>query len=259
MNCKSCGYKLKESDKFCSNCGAKIVDGRLSIKGTWNEFIGPFFNWENNFWRTFFGLFKNPKDVLEAYISGGRKKYFQPFAYLILYTTIAIIFYKMFPPEIPDSFYDSFAQGNKISANGINLSLDMRNFLETMYNYYNFFMLTMLPFYALITFLIFFKRGHNFSEHLVFSTYIQANLGYISLPFQLILCNLLGLNYIHYTYWIMLFFFIYNMYIFKQLYSLNIKQTAIASLKYLGLGFLIYIVFSLVFAVLAIIYLLAFK
>ncbi len=94
MNCKTCNNPYENTAHYCSNCGAKIVDDRLSLKGTWEEFVGPFFSWDNNFWRTFFGLFKNPKDVLEAYISGARKKYFQPFSYIILYATIAVFFYK---------------------------------------------------------------------------------------------------------------------------------------------------------------------
>ncbi|MFV0539953.1 MAG: DUF3667 domain-containing protein [Aestuariibaculum sp.] len=259
MLCKSCSNPITDNDKFCPNCGGKTVNGRLSIKGTWNEFIGPFFNWENNFWRTFFSLFKNPKDVLEAYISGARKKYFQPFTYLILYTTIAVIFYKIFPLEISVDFSDFVADGNKINANGSTLSFDINGFVKIMYSYYNFFMLALLPFYAIITYLVFIKREHNFSEHLVFNTYIQANLGYISLLLQLILCNLIGLDFAYYTYCIMLFFFIYNMCIFKSLYSLNTKQTLINSLKYLSLGFLVYIVGSLILGVIVVAYMLFFK
>ncbi|NJM79441.1 MAG: DUF3667 domain-containing protein [Flavobacterium sp.] len=73
---------LSSNSNFCSNCGSKIVDDRLSLKGTWEEFIGPFFSWDNNFWRTFFDLFSKPKDVLEAYISGARKNIFNPFRIL---------------------------------------------------------------------------------------------------------------------------------------------------------------------------------
>ena len=42
MNCKTCDNLLEDQDKFCSNCGAKIVHDRLSFKGTMEEFVGPF-------------------------------------------------------------------------------------------------------------------------------------------------------------------------------------------------------------------------
>ena len=192
MNCKSCHSEINENSSFCSSCGSKIVHDRISLKGTWEEFIGPFFSWDNNFWRTFLGLFTNPKDVLEAYINGARKKYFNPFSYLILFATIAVLFYKLFPMPDIESITKGFPSGNQDqTANPI----DMKSFFDGMMNYYNFVFILMIPFMAVTTYFTFFKKRNNFPEHLVFNAYIQTNLGYISIFLQVLFLNIIGLSF----------------------------------------------------------------
>jgi hypothetical protein len=240
-NCKSCNHFIAENDLFCVNYGAKIVNDRLSLKGTWEEFVGPFFIWDNNFWRTFFGLFKNPKDVLEAYISGARKKYFQPFSYLILFTTIAIFFYKIFPIEISNQINELFANGNNItSSNGKRETFDLKSSTDFSINYFNFLMILSMPYFALISFLLFKKRNHNFSEHLVFNSYLLTNTGYLGLIFQLIIIRFLNLNFLYFFAFYYFLMFIYIIYAFKDLYSLNYKQSLFAFIKYIFLFLFLY-------------------
>jgi Protein of unknown function (DUF3667)/zinc-ribbon domain len=254
MNCKTCNFQLDDNAKFCSNCGAKIVDDRLSLKGTWEEFIGPFFSWDNNFWRTFFGLFKNPKDVLEAYISGARKKYFHPFSYIILYATIAVFFYKVFPMEIIIDYSESFTKGYNSTSPSSNVpKIDMKGYTETLMSYYNFFVLLLIPIFALTSYIIFIKKGHNFFEHLVFNSYLQSNLGFISLVLQVILVNVLHISFTTYSSIYLLLFIIFTLYAFKKLYNQNFKQSVASGIKYLLLFFGLYIgliiAFSLLFGI----------
>ncbi len=252
MNCKTCHHSIEKTTKFCSNCGAKIVEGRLSLKGTWEEFVGPFFSWDNNFWRTFFGLFKNPKDVLEAYISGARKKYFHPFSYIILYATIAVFFYKFFPLDFSQEFNEGFTKGFNSSGTTSKVpKIDMKSYMEIFMSYYNFFVLAFLPIYALTSYIIYSKKGHNFFEHLVFNSYLQTNLGFCSLLLQLILVNAIGMPFMTYSYFFYIIFIIYTIYGFKKLYGQNIKQSLISAIKYILLFIILYmaviIVFSIIF------------
>jgi hypothetical protein len=249
MNCKTCNFQLDDNAKFCSNCGAKIVDDRLSLKGTWEEFIGPFFSWDNNFWRTFFGLFKNPKDVLEAYISGARKKYFQPFSYIILYATIAVFFYKFFPMEIIMDYSEGFTKDYNSTNPSSNVpKIDMKSYMETLMSYYNFFVLLLIPIYALTSYIIFNKRGHNFFEHLVFNSYLQTNLGFISLVLQVILVNMLGMSFGTYSMLFLFLFIFFTLYAFKELYNQNLKQSIASGIKYLLLFFGLYIAIMIGFS-----------
>lgn len=239
MNCKSCTYTISPDDNYCAHCGSKIVHNRLSLKGTWEEFVGPFLSWDNNFWRTFFGLFKNPKDVLEAYISGARKKYFQPFSYLALYATIAVIFYKIFPfVEV----YEVTANLNENISTTAEKSVGVNTqwLLTNMFNYYNFVIILSIPFYALTTFATFKKRGNNFSEHLVFNSYLQTNIGYFSILLQLLFLNTLHLTGLFFTIQIA-FSFIISIYTFKKLYELNTKQTLLSIVRFCLFGIALYL------------------
>lgn len=255
MSCKTCDNTLDSSSRFCSNCGAKIVSERLSLKGTWEEFIGPFFSWDNNFWRTFFGLFKNPKAVLEAYINGARKKYFQPFSYIILYATIAVFFYKFFPMEPIIEYSDGFSKGFE-SGGGSSAKapkIDMSKFMNTIMSYYNFIIILLLPVYALTSYIVYAKRGHNFFEHLVFNSYIQANLGFISLFLQVLLVSILGITFQVYSTLFLILFVFFTIYFLKKLYNQNIKQMLVSGIKYVflfaGLYMAVIIIFSIVFGV----------
>ncbi|TXI68613.1 MAG: DUF3667 domain-containing protein [Flavobacterium sp.] len=250
MNCKTCNNPYENTAQYCSNCGAKIVDDRLSLKGTWEEFVGPFFSWDNNFWRTFIGLFTNPKDVLEAYISGARKKYFQPFSYIILYATIAVFFYKFFPLDIISDYSEGFTKDyNSTNSTGNVPKIDMKGFMETLMSYYNFFVLLLIPIYALTSYIIFNKRGHNFFEHLVFNSYLQTNLGFISLVLQVVLVNIIGMSFGTYSILFLLLFILFTLYAFKKLYEQNIKQSLISGVKYLLLFAALYLVIIIAFSI----------
>lgn len=254
MNCKTCDYSIDPNASYCSNCGAKIVDERLSLKGTWEEFIGPFFSWDNNFWRTFFGMFKNPKDVLEAYISGARKKYFHPFSYIILYATVAVFFYKFFPMEYIMEYSEDFSKGyNSNNVSGNVPKFDPKPMMESLMGYYNFLVLLLLPVYALTSYIIYYKKGHNFFEHLVFNSYIQTNLGFLSLVLQVVLVSILGMTFKTYTSLFMLIFVLYTIFLLKKLYNQNLKQTIFSGIKYILLFIALYggiiIVFSILFGI----------
>lgn len=261
MNCKSCSSEIKENNRFCSNCGSKIVNDRLSLKGTWEEFVGPFFSWDNNFWRTFFDLFTNPKDVLEAYISGARKKYFQPFSFIILYATIAVFFYKFFPLDIIVDYSKDFTDSLNTSNPSAKLpKFDMKNYMESIMSYYNFLVLLLIPVYALTSLIIYNKRGHNFFEHLVFNSYIQTNLGFIALVIQIILVNIIGMSFMSYSVLFMFIHVFFTTYVFKKLYDQSVKQSILSGIKYFLLFLILYVgvflISSIIFGIIMLITLL---
>jgi predicted amidophosphoribosyltransferase len=73
MNCKNCTYQLKTSNKFCPNCGAKIIHNRLTIKSLWGEISRQIFNYDNTFFKTVRHMFTQPEVVIDNFINGTRK------------------------------------------------------------------------------------------------------------------------------------------------------------------------------------------
>jgi hypothetical protein len=213
-----------------------VVHNRLSLEGTWKEFIGPFFNWDNFFWLTFRDLFIRPEQVLSAYVSGARRKYFQPFSYMIIYGTLTVLFYKIFPMDFEDMKTAS------TEASGF----DPNSFTETYTANYNLFLLLTIPVFALMGWIIFRKFKDNFAEHLVYNAYIQAQVGYIALFSQLILYNALNLDMGLFFTISSILSFVYGAYVFARLYRLTLGKTLIYTLVFIGVLLVFIVVLSII-------------
>lgn len=223
MNCKSCEATLPEDSNYCPTCSAKVVQNRLSLKGTWTEFIGPFFNWDNFFWLTFKDLFVRPEQVLRAYVMGARRKYFQPFSYMIIYGTFTVLFFKIFPLD----YEEINAKPSESEA------FDPAKFSEIYTANYNLFLLLTIPIFAWMGWLIFRKFKDNFAEHLVYNAYIQAQVGYLALGTQLILFNLLKLDSGLFFTISTILSFVYGAYVFARLYRLSFGKIFLSTLFFI--------------------------
>ena len=100
-----------------------------------------------------------------------------------------------------------------------------------------------------MNFIKYYKRGHNFFEHLVFNSYLQTNLGFISLVLQVVLVNIIGMSFGTYSILFLLLFILFTLYAFKKLYEQNIKQSLISGVKYLLLFAALYLVIIIAFSI----------
>ena len=89
MRCKNCDNSLKDTQKFCDECGAKIINNRLQPKIIAQQVNEQFISIDNKFFRTFFDLFKQPESVIVGYINGTRKKYIDVLQYFAISLTLA--------------------------------------------------------------------------------------------------------------------------------------------------------------------------
>ena len=88
--CSNCDTVHEATFKFCSNCGQKNTDGKISFSELWTEFQDAVFNIESRTWRTLKNLFVPGKLTLE-YFSGKHKKYVHPLRLLIVTSLLLII------------------------------------------------------------------------------------------------------------------------------------------------------------------------
>ena len=42
MDCKNCGSNLRDKDGFCSNCGARVIEERITLKFIFKEILENF-------------------------------------------------------------------------------------------------------------------------------------------------------------------------------------------------------------------------
>ena len=83
MQCKNCQNPFLESDDYCSNCGARIIRNRLTIRNLFEHLSETFFNYDNKLIRTFIALFTKPDDVIGGYIVGVATGYLIPILHLV--------------------------------------------------------------------------------------------------------------------------------------------------------------------------------
>jgi len=87
--CLNCNAKNELPFKFCSNCGQKNTDGKITFSELWSEFKNAVLNIESRTWSTFKHLFIPGKLTLD-YFSGKHRQYVHPLR-LLLVTSIILI------------------------------------------------------------------------------------------------------------------------------------------------------------------------
>ena len=98
--------------------------------------------------------------------------------------------------------------------------------------YYNLFAFLLLPFYTLISFLVF-RKPYNFGEHLVINTYLQSITSFFSV-LLFIFSLLIGINL--FGTGITILPFLYYCFAFKKLYKLTFGQLLLKVLKFFGIS-----------------------
>lgn len=238
MSCKNCSQPLSQEDNYCNECGAKVINQRLTLKYFLSEFYYSFFNIDaNKPVKTFIDLFKKPEEVIEGYINGTRKKYIHPFGYFTIAVTLYSLFYFIclrFFPEILDNAY-SF-QNNK----GAEMEL-VRTFQRKVFDYQSFIFFASIPILAIISWVVFYnKKKYNYAEHLIINLYgySQASIGSLILLLLTVWNETLFAITNIAAIFIQIIYFIY---LLKRLFNLSAKQLLLKTLYFLLLFIPLYI------------------
>jgi len=242
MECKNCKHILEEGDLFCSNCGAKVIKNRLTVRTLWGEAKENLLSIEGNKpIRTFIDLFADPKQVIDGYIRGVRKKYINAFGYFTIAVTFSSLFYFIaakFFPETLNSGYELFNFNQQQSPLGDEIK-------DVTFEYQSLIFFLFIPFFALISWILFLdKRKYNYIEHLVLNLYGYSQASIIAIilyfmtiwfegVFKYVLLSALIVQVIYYGYML------------KKVYELSVLQISIKTFLFFPLGFVFYIIVSI--------------
>ncbi|WP_350286469.1 DUF3667 domain-containing protein [uncultured Croceitalea sp.] len=183
-HCLNCSKTVSKDASFCSNCGAKIVKERITLKRILSEVVETIFGWDNKYFFTVRSLVLKPHVVLEEYVSGIRKRYVHPFTFLIIGATLMLFSFTFFLDYLIEglqgfnadviSWLDQYIKSSDGSIkNGNNPLEDVQNSQEAILRYFNVITMALIPVYALFTYLIY-RKKYNYAEHLVFNCYLQG-------------------------------------------------------------------------------------
>jgi len=205
MKCRNCSEEYLGN--YCPNCGQKFVGHGLDIREIISDFLDSF-NFDKGFLLTLKLLFLSPSILVNNYINGTRKKYFNPIKFLVLFISFQVIVQTLINDE-----------GNEI---------------ELMNN----------PFWILFSFLVFIpvlsvfsyfisRKKYSYTENLVVNFYILGILNLFALLSGIIRKALFyfDLNSIWTS--VLLVFFLpvsYIAYVYCKLYKKNYFYTLVISI-----------------------------
>ncbi|RYY71195.1 MAG: DUF3667 domain-containing protein [Chitinophagaceae bacterium] len=165
--CKYC--KANGVGNFCGSCGRPYKSDRLSLGSILHEVFHFFTHLDHGFPFTFKRLLTSPGNMQREYIEGVRSKYQKPFSMFFICATIAALAIYW----INLLLIKHFDAGDNKEAIFFN-------------KYWVLFQVLMVPFFALITYLIFRQAKYNYGEILVFQLYLFSFLFIVLLLIHLL-------------------------------------------------------------------------
>jgi len=153
--CRNCSAPLQGDQRFCGGCGQRTGLARLTMGQILHDFMHALTHADHSIFSLVKDLFVRPGHVAREYVEGKRKKYFGPFAFLVITVglaslVVALTGIEWFKP-IPDARVGGF--------------LD---------RHINLVMLIQVPILAALNWLLFRSERFNYAEHLVFTAYTSA-------------------------------------------------------------------------------------
>ncbi|HYE54747.1 MAG TPA: DUF3667 domain-containing protein [Chitinophagaceae bacterium] len=144
---------LTADDRFCPSCGQKTDTPRLNMKHIWHEVFHAFTHTDKGFIHVMKELLRRPGHVAREYVEGKRKRYFNPFSFLIIVVAVTTFLV---------SSFDLMAMGRK---DPISVFIN---------KHANFIIFLNVPIDALFTWLFFIRSGKTYAENLVLSAYASG-------------------------------------------------------------------------------------
>lgn len=222
MNCKNCNKTLNQSQRYCDDCGAKVIYNRLTPKVLATQINEEFISIDNLFLRTFIDLFTKPGKVITEYIDGTRKKYLNVLQYFGVSLTLAGI--QVF---LMTTFFKEALEIDPNLVKSIESMPGQENnpFFFTNFNdfvkYQSIIYIAGVPISAFSSWIVYHllgNRRYNFTEHMVLNLYYSAQIIIITAVLS-ILFLVLGINYLISSSFIILPTFLYLGYVLKDTFK----------------------------------------
>lgn len=269
MICKNCQNTLLDSDQFCNNCGAKVVDDRITFKKLFLDFFINVFGFDSAFFITLKKMILQPDAVINDYLSGVRKRYMNPFAFLAIGAGLSLLIFNYFADDFIaiqtsmqseqitnlqeqasldidqlKNLTEKQKQQKQIEKKVAELQLDFNNGMwEFMLRYFNLLTFLFLLIYAVLSKWTFWKP-HNFGEHIVMNGFIYGFTTYLTLAFFFLAIL------IHPSIYMIsiLVSILYYMYSFGKIYKLSIGRNILKLLRFI-VGLIIVLIIFIILSV----------
>ena len=171
--CPNCSAHLEKSFQYCPSCGQTTHLHRFNLAHIGHEIFHAFTHADKGVFFLLKELAIRPGVVAREYVmEGKRKKYFNPFTFLLLALGVTLFINSVFHPYTGKEAGHSSGvtqqvqstQARKLPPEIAERKANVDRFFEKRTNLVNFFV---IPLFALIYWLFFLRSGINYAEHLV--------------------------------------------------------------------------------------------
>jgi hypothetical protein len=239
--CQNCGNHFEGN--YCNECGQRVIAGRYTMKHLVNLVLDSF-NLQRGLFFTFKMLFTNPGKLINDYLDGRSRDFYNPLKYLILVASInavLMLWFDVFDTNVAttNEFLGEQPEGNPLQ----------KKLIGYMKTYLNLVSLFVLPFYALVSKWVFSRFKLYYAEHLIINGYLFAQYITLQMFIYLLFAALPALTaYAMPAAFVV--FIIYYTYAFTGIFNVSWFGSLWRSIVIYLLGFLFFIMFvSLVLVV----------
>ena len=151
--CLDCGNTLLPGQKFCAQCGQRASVGRLTLHDIGHEFVHALVHTDRSVYALLRSLVLRPGIVAREYVLGKRRRYFGPFATLVILIGISTLLSELLG-------FESITSAE--SLNGL------QSFLN---RHVNLIVFAQVPLFGLLCMGLFRADHFSFAEHAVMVAY----------------------------------------------------------------------------------------
>ena len=183
--CKSCNQP--SSSNFCSNCGEKGSNKRLTVKDLIGDFMSNIMELEYPLLRTVKELSYKPGVVCREYVEGKRKPYYKPFQYFIITVALFYIIFFAFGLELSEVSKEFIPEGVGDNSRSV---ADMKTKVAGIINsYIKLIQFCVIPIISFFSWAFFKVKGYNMVENFVMNLFLAAHgsmIGILFIPLSVI-------------------------------------------------------------------------
>lgn len=193
--CLNCAATLDQPVNFCSHCGQPSNTHRLTIRHFIHESFHAVTHADKGIFHLLAGLATKPGTVAREYIAGRRKAYFNPFTFFLIVMGVFVLsnnYFTATPKRFkPDEKVLARIPTRQGQERYLTMSRRGAEVSAFTHKHGNVIAMFAVPFFALLSWLFYRRKGYNYAEHLT------ANLLFVTfsnIAFIIIVYPLQGLN-----------------------------------------------------------------
>jgi hypothetical protein len=244
ITCKNCNNHFTGS--YCPECGQKVILERFTIKHLVSIFFDSF-NVGKGLIHTFLLLFSKPGQIINDYLKGRTKDYYNPLKYLMLVAGINAVLILWF-----GVFDNDIANTNELLGKGGEADKLQMLILGYVRSYLSIISIAILPFYSLVSMWIFKKHKLFYAEHLIINGYLFAQYTIIQLLISLFFIYIPGLSEFTLISQLVLFIAYYT-YSLRSVFKIKFFKSLYASAAIYFLGLIFFYILIIIISVIAVV------